>query len=70
MTEKKDADKVFGDWVYCAEHLNPHRTGWCTVRNDRKLGLGPFSGNEDEQRRQAAEKCRSLGLKLFEDVKR
>lgn len=61
------SDKMFGDWVYCAQHMNPHLTGWCTVRNDDKIGLGSFEGTHDEQAAKAAKKCREFDLPLFED---
>ncbi len=29
-------------WVYCTQHMKPHLTGWCSVSNSDKLGLGIF----------------------------
>lgn len=26
-------------WVYCAQHLRPHTTGWCTVSTRQKVLL-------------------------------
>lgn len=59
---------VFGEktYVYCTEHLNPHLTGWCTIEVDKKVGLGiKHEGHESRER--ARDKCRSLGLRLFQD---
>jgi hypothetical protein len=64
--EDVTADRILGEWVYCGQHLNPHRSGWCTVGVDWKVGLGSFPGTDDEQRRLAAEKCELLGLKLYQ----
>lgn len=52
-------DVVLGEWVYCSQHLRPHRSGWCTVSLADKIGLGPTASE-----REAYEKCRRLGLKL------
>ena len=59
-----DAD-FFGEWVYCASHLAAHRTGWCTVPNSDKLGLGSFEGTDEQQALKANEKCRKFRLELF-----
>jgi len=67
---KEDAE-IFGEdeIIYCGQHLRPHRTGWCTVGPEHKVGLGiKFTG--EESLKEAALKCRRLGLKLFEDVQR
>jgi hypothetical protein len=64
--EKTSADVIFGKWVYCAQHLAAHRTGWCSVDNGEKLGLGDFPGDEREQGVAAFQKCRRLGLKIYE----
>jgi hypothetical protein len=64
--EKKFDDLIFGKWVYCAQHLAAHRTGWCTVGNGEKLGLGDFPGSEHEQGVAAFQKCKRLGLKIYE----
>lgn len=63
-------DTALGPWVYCASHLRAHRSGWCTVDNGNKVGLGEFRGTDQEQLVEANSKCRALGLKLYEDVKR
>jgi hypothetical protein len=57
-------EKVFGigQWVYCGQHLRPHRTGWCTVGVRDKVGLGTTDETE------AWEKCSRLGLRLYKDV--
>ena len=62
--------KVFGKdaWIYCGQHLRPHKTGWCTVDVQMdKLGLGPLPGDHREQQRLAYAKCRSLGLCLYQE---
>ncbi len=59
--------KVFGGMlVYCASHRRAHATGWCTVDVENKLGLGIDRGAPNAMH-DAAEKCRRLGLRLFED---
>ena len=65
MSDSSDA--IFGDWVYCSQHLAAHKTGWCTVDNSDKLGLGAFSGTFDEQFAAATEKCRAFRLPLYND---
>lgn len=62
----KIEDTVLGAWVYCAQHLRPHRSGWCSVGVEDKVGLGSFPGTEQEQGAAAASKCRRLGLKLYD----
>lgn len=32
-------DSHLGDYVYCASHVGPHLSGWCTVPASDKLGL-------------------------------
>lgn len=59
-------DLQLGPWVYCAQHLRPHTTGWCGVDIGEKVGLGEFSGSHDEQARAAVRKCRHLGLKIWD----
>lgn len=68
MSEIKNEteDVVLGEWVYCAQHLRPHRSGWCSVSVDDKLGLGSFPGTDHEQGVAAFSKCRRLGLKLYD----
>lgn len=39
-------DESLGKFVYCAQHVGPHVTGWCTVGNDQKLSL-PADTNEE-----------------------
>lgn len=62
--EPTDAD-FFGEWVYCAAHLAAHRTGWCTVPNSDKLGLGSFEGTNEEQARKAHVKCKQFRLDVI-----
>ena len=50
---------VFGDqWVYCNQHLRPHKTGWCSVSPKNKVALGVK--NEKE----AFEKCEAWNFKI------
>lgn len=58
MTED---ERVFGEaqWIYCAQHLRPHLTGWCSVPVSQKLGLGVSTEKE------AYAKCALLGLSVF-----
>ena len=32
-------DIQLGPYVYCASHVGPHMSGWCTVPISQKLGL-------------------------------
>ena len=59
---------VFGtdQWIYCTQHLAVHSTGWCTVGTEDKIGLGILR-SVDIEGKKAAEKCRRVGLKLFQD---
>lgn len=68
MTDQKSNtdDTIFGDWVYCNQHLRPHTTGWCTVHNRNKLGLG-IIGNTEEASAKAIQKCRDFGLKIYKE---
>jgi hypothetical protein len=56
-----DDEVVFGkdEWVYCAQHLRPHKTGWCTVGIMDKVALGV------DNEKDAYAKCERLGLKIF-----
>lgn len=51
-------DEKLGTYVYCAQHVGPHVTGWCSVGNDQKLGLP--ATNLDE----AYEWVKFLGLPI------
>lgn len=35
-----------GKWIYCAQHMRHHMTGWCTVSNRDKTALD--ANNEEE----------------------
>jgi hypothetical protein len=37
--EKPAGDEHLGTFVYCASHLRPHSTGWCSVDPDHKVCL-------------------------------
>jgi hypothetical protein len=57
-----DAEKFGANaWVYCASHLRPHETGWCTVHNDQKTPL------EARAYKEAFAECRAKGLKIYGD---
>lgn len=59
--------RVFGEtFVYCASHRRAHATGWCTVSADNKVGLG-IGKTTPGGFEAATEKCRKLGLRLFEE---
>ena len=58
-------DKVFGDWVYCRQHVRPHSTGWCTVSNHDKIGLGIVGSETQENIKLAFEKCRDWKLPIY-----
>lgn len=59
-------DLDFGEnrYVYCAQHLAPHTTGWCTVPNREKTLLEALNYND------ALEECRQKGLKLYVDFQK
>ena len=54
----KAGDEHMGYYVYCASHLRPHSTGWCTVDPSNKIRLA--ATNYDD----AAEECDRLGLHI------
>lgn len=55
--DEGDDEHVFGDgWIYCAQHLRPHTTGWCTVSNREKQFL------HAETEAEAIEECNARGL--------
>lgn len=56
-------DRDMGEWVYCRSHVNPHRTGWCSVFRDNKVPLDATSHEE------AFAECRRKGFRLFDDVR-
>ena len=66
MAQDTTMDLIFGDWCYCRQHLRPHETGWCTVSNNEKVGLG-ISGHTEQSMRAAYAKCRDFGLKCGND---
>jgi hypothetical protein len=49
-------DTQLGTYVYCASHIRPHTSGWCTVPTSQKIGL--LAATMDE----AFELTRHLGL--------
>lgn len=61
MKEETTEDlKTFGDcYVYCKQHLNPHKTGWCTVSVDEKIKLNA------KDLKEAFDECKKLGYELF-----
>jgi hypothetical protein len=54
---------AFGEqaWVYCAQHRTAHLTGWCTVSNDDKIGLGLMGTRQADA---ARAKCEAWGFPL------
>jgi hypothetical protein len=56
-----DDERFFGSgvWVYCKSHVNPHTTGWCTVRLNEKTKLNAITYEE------AVDECRQKGYPLF-----
>jgi hypothetical protein len=68
-TEKTEDFKEFGDgWVYCRQHMRPHKTGWCTVPVREKVLLFRTTEDKEADEDEAYRKCRYFGLKLYEDV--
>jgi len=67
MTDKEHTadEKIFGkgNLVYCSQHLAVHVTGWCTVPNSEKVGLGLKSDLQGYDK--ANDKCRHLGLEIY-----
>ena len=53
--------KAFGGdrWVYCRSHMNPHMTGWCSVRVADKVLL------DATNREDAIKECQEKGFALF-----
>lgn len=51
---------TFGDcWVYCNQHLRPHKTGWCTVSVKDKIVLSAKTEQD------AYSECVKKGLKIY-----
>ena len=51
---------TFGDcWVYCNQHLRPHKTGWCTVSVKDKIKL------EAKNEQDAYDECNGKRLKIY-----
>lgn len=63
FTVADQAPSPWGKFVYCSQHLGIHSSDWCTV--GEKLNMVNLGSVESEQ--EAAEKCRRLGLPLFEE---
>lgn len=53
-------DEHMGAWVYCASHVGPHSTGWCTVRCEDKRPL------KATNRADAVAEVKALGWRLYE----
>lgn len=60
-SEVTEDEKKFGRdaWVYCSQHLRPHRTGWCTVHVGSKEVL------EAKTLEDAVAECDRRGLKVW-----
>lgn len=63
MDKQESDSEVFGSdvWVYCSQHLRPHKTGWCSVSNINKTKLDATTDEE------AYAECRRKGFTIFED---
>ena len=62
MDQKITEDaKHFGEnvFIYCNQHLRPHRTGWCTVGVNNKVKLDAT----DEAAAYA--ECEAKGYKIY-----
>jgi hypothetical protein len=61
---KSDTEQ-FGSsaWIYCMQHLRPHKTGWCTVHNSNKVML------EARTEEQAYKECRHKKLPIYGETK-
>jgi hypothetical protein len=55
------SDTALSSWVYCAQHLTPHASGWCTVSNQQKLRLNAITRDE------AYTEAKQLGLRFAND---
>ncbi len=62
ITNTEDQITFGNQWIYCAQHLTVHKTGWCTVSVIDKIALGVNTQKD------GIEKCRRLGLKLYKDT--
>ena len=45
----KAQDERMGKFVYCTQHCRVHATGWCSVRNARKVALPDATTLEEAQ---------------------
>lgn len=64
--EKLAGDEHLGEWVYCDQHLRPHRTGWCTVPPANKVPLDiPDEGCDGSQEDAAYALCRAMGVDIY-----
>ncbi len=67
MSNKEEIEdfQMFGDcYVYCNQHLNVHKTGWCTVSVRNKISLGKFE-NTHQGLLDALNKAEEFGLKIY-----
>ena len=63
MTGMTEDAVEFGDvFVYCSQHMRPHRTGWCTVCTRHKVKLDATDYEP------AILECRAKGFKLFGEL--
>ena len=64
--DHKEDSRIFGEeaWVYCSQHMRPHRTGWCTVSPRNKTAL------EAKTLEAAYAECRERGFDLYDDMTR
>lgn len=62
MSYELEEDEIeFGNgrWVYCASHVLPHMTGWCSVPAKRKTLLNAMN------REDAIRECQEKGYPLY-----
>lgn len=62
MSDEIEEDEIeFGKdrWVYCASHVNPHMTGWCSVSVKNKTLLNAMN------REDAIRECQEKGYPLY-----
>lgn len=59
-TDYTEDELAFGKdvWVYCRQHMKPHKTGWCSVGAHDKVGLGVTNAKMAER------KCIEWGFEL------
>jgi hypothetical protein len=62
MSKQLSGDEHMGKFVYCAQHMAPHSTGWCTVSVEQKVSLTATDLDT------AQIECRAKNLPLHADL--